>query len=752
MRLTILAVMLSLMPALLTAEVTMADGRKPLSVGPNGVEAIAVSENAIDIYLPINHNGVSVTKDGIAIGNALPGVRKLRDEGLAPDTIYTYTIKSIEEPEILLAVVAEKTFTAFQPQATYGVVVVGATAAGTSAAVTAARMGVSVALVEETNRAGGMAANGLGSTDIRNISRSNGFFEEFRTRVASYYGSSHNGLRYEPRVANAIMKSMVYEEPGISFFRKTRATGVIIHGPRVAGVQVTHLDTGQIGELYGQVVIDATVEADVAAATGVQFRIPREARSPEEPHAGHIYYDNQTDEILPGSTGEADHRIQSYAYLLTVKDYGEGQDRTIPEPPNYNPEDYRYSPPWTESWAYTSGRLPNGKFEINQHPWGTDLPGINYDYPTASPERRAEIELLYRWRALGYLYYLQTEQGLRSLGLADDEYPDNDNFPLVLYVRESRRMVGLSEMNESDVTYARSRKVFDTVAIGDYPMDSHATQELTDPTARHRGEGEWWLVRYTPWYQVPLGVIIPKDIQGLLVPTAVSATHVAYGTLRMEPVRMSLGQAAGNLAALAVRMSTYPHQIPVAILQDRLAAQKVYLTWFEDVNKNTRHFRAIQFMSARGFFTGEQFSPEDPLTREEAKWLVDRLVRVEKHGVEADDPTLPLDGSTPITRAEFAELLVGAKRQIDPSWTPIAVVSTHYADLQPGTATAAFAETLYRHHIDTRTWAGPPSRSEQGLLFNPEAAITRSDAAQALWLAHRAEALRLVPDKGKSYE
>ncbi|HOK54938.1 MAG TPA: hypothetical protein PKV43_10770, partial [Armatimonadota bacterium] len=82
----------------------------------------------------------------------------------------------------------------------------------------------------------------------------------------------------------------------------------------------------------------------------------------------------------------------------------------------------------------------------------------------------------------------------------------------------------------------------------------------------------------------------------------------------------------------------------------------------------------------------------------------------------------------------------------------IAVVSTHYADLQPGTATAAFAETLYRHHIDTRTWAGPPSRSEQGLLFNPEAAITRSDAAQALWLAHRAEALRLVPDKGKSYE
>ncbi|HOK53064.1 MAG TPA: FAD-dependent oxidoreductase, partial [Armatimonadota bacterium] len=193
MRLTILAVMLSLMPALLTAEVTMADGRKPLSVGPNGVEAIAVSENAIDIYLPINHNGVSVTKDGIAIGNALPGVRKLRDEGLAPDTIYTYTIKSIEEPEILLAVVAEKTFTAFQPQATYGVVVVGATAAGTSAAVTAARMGVSVALVEETNRAGGMAANGLGSTDIRNISRSNGFFEEFRTRVASYYGGSHNG-------------------------------------------------------------------------------------------------------------------------------------------------------------------------------------------------------------------------------------------------------------------------------------------------------------------------------------------------------------------------------------------------------------------------------------------------------------------------------------------------------------------------------------------------------------------------------
>lgn len=709
-----------------------------LSVAPNGVEAVAVSHEAIDVYVTGKHEEVSVFRDGDAVGVVAPGATKLRDEGLEPGKFYTYTLAGVEEEPV---VAAEQTFPAMPPESAYDVIVVGATGSGTAAAVTAARLGATVALIEETNRAGGMSSNGLSVADIRDKSRANGFFEEFRARVASYYGGG-DGLTYEPRVANAILKGLVYAEPRVTFFRRSCVVGVLTEGGRVVGAKVTNIEDGRVGEMYARVIIDATAEADVAAASGVEFRIPREARSQEEPHAGHIFYDNSTDEILPGSTGKADHRIQSYAYLLIVKDYGEEADRTIPKPPGYNPEDYRYSPCWEETWAYLYGRLPNGKFEINQHPWGTDLPGVNYSYPAADPDKRREIAQLYKWRALGYLYYLQNELGMTSLGLADDEYPDNDNFPPELYVREAWRMVGRAEMDESDVSDARNRRVPDSIAIGDYPMDSHATRDVENPTARHRGEGEWWLVRHTPWYRVPLGVILPEDTPGLIVSTAVSATHVAYGTLRMEPVRMSLGQAAGTLAALAVRYGVFPDELPAPIVQDHLLRQKAYLTWFSDVNKRTRHFRAIQFLTVRGFFYGEEFRPDADLTKEEAKWLMEWMVRVEKYGQEVAGQTPPPLGGTPITRAEFAQLLVSAKIKIDPDWTPVDTSVSHYADLAPGTPESALVESLFRHRIDTRLWSGPPSRSDEGLLFHPYASIKRADAAQAIFLAHRPVAFR----------
>jgi hypothetical protein len=230
----------------------------------------------------------------------------------------------------------------------------------------------------------------------------------------------------------------------------------------------------------------------------------------------------------------------------------------IAEPADYDPADFRNSPPWEQSWAYLYGQLPNGKFELNQHPWGADLPGINYGYPTATRAERSKIDTLYRNRALGYLYYLQTELGMSSLGLCPEDYPETDGFPESLYVREARRMIGCAYMKECDVTLAFERPVFDPIAVGDYPMDSHAVEPLSDSDAKHRGEGEFWLANHTPRYHVPLGVILPKDTPGVIVPTAVSASHVAYGTLRMEPVRMQMGQAAGILATAAVQMGIEP--------------------------------------------------------------------------------------------------------------------------------------------------------------------------------------------------
>lgn len=449
----------------------------------------------------------------------------------------------------------------------YNIAIIGATAAGTSAAVTAARMGEDTILIDEIDRPGGMCSNGVSVSDIRSLDASGGFFEEFRLKVAARYGFG-DGLRYEPKVADEIIRAMIVAESRLRFAAYHRVESAT-RRDGVWTLELRHTITGEPSAIHARVLIDATAEADVAASVGVRFRIPREARSTEEPHAGHIYYDNLYDQILPGSTGEADHRIQSYAYLLVVRDYGTG-DHTIARPDHYDPDDYRHSPPWEESWAYLYAALPNDKYELNQHPWGGDLPGINYNYPTATPDERASIVGLYRDRALGYLYYLQTELGKRSIGLPEDEYPESEHIPPVLYVREARRMIGLATMTEADVTRGTAEQ---SIAIGDYPMDSHATQPLDDPTAKHRGEGEFWLVRHTPVYQVPLGVILPDGVPGLIVPTAVSATHVAYGTLRMEPVRMAMGQAAGIVAALAVGRKADPTDVPYQTLREVLLSQ-----------------------------------------------------------------------------------------------------------------------------------------------------------------------------------
>ncbi len=166
-------------------------------------------------------------------------------------------------------------------------------------------------------------------------------------------------------------------------------------------------------------------------------------------------------------------------------------------------------------------------------------------------------------------------------------------------------------------------------------MDSHAVEDLKDPTAKHKGEGEMWLVDFTPWYQVPAGVLIPANVDGLIVSTAVSATHVGYGALRMESVRMSLGQAAGALAYESALYSQPPKCINPAWVQDKVLSQHAYITWYSDVNRDTRHFQAIQFMGARGMFAGEAFAPDKDLSCGDALCAMRNLLELERGNTEA---------------------------------------------------------------------------------------------------------------------
>ena len=698
------------------------------------LQALAQGPRAITVYWKTGAWKTLPYMDGTPCSDLAPcidgvsGFSSCTLVSLQPNTAYTFSLGQ-GGPSV-----SEKTWCDLPARAYYDLLVIGGSASGVSAAVTAARLGMKVALVEQTNRIGGMASNGLGSTDIRSASRSNGFFEDFRRRIVDFYGEG-DGLRYEPRVAHAVFKSIVNEHTCISLFLNCEAVEPLMRGRRVVGACVRDTTSGRTGLLLARVTIDATPEGDFAAACGCEFRAGREPRSPDEPHAGAIYFNNATQEILPGSTGAGDLKQQSYAYLMVWRDYGEAGAPLIDKPRFYDPETYRRSPEWTKTWNYTSGRLPNGKFEINQHPFGIDWPGINNRYPTADATLRRAVEARYKDRALGYLYYFQNELGHKNLGLADDEYLDSGNFPPTLYIREARRIAGQSLFKESDVADARKFHRADSIAIGDYPMDSHAMEDLKDATRIDKGEGECWLRAFTPWYQVPFGAIVPKHIDGLLVSTAVSGTHIGYGTLRMEPVRMSMGQAAAAAAYWSILYSIEPRRVNPAWVQDKALSQHAYMTWNSDIDRDSRHFKAVNFIAARGVFVNEAFEPDKPLTREEVLIVLNRLLLLEKYprGMEKSPIPSPQD---PCTRGQFAQWLVEAKQKVSPEWKAVEPLWPSYTDVPKDSPYYAAVETLKARRISGLLFEG----SEIG-KFKPDEPITRADAAEAIYLAHRAYAM-----------
>jgi len=704
-----------------------------LSTSKDGnFQAIAQSPTSIAVYWRHEGRTMSLYSNGRLIGSCPPNpsgpFSSQLVSNLQPDTCYTFSIGPNGAP------IAEKTWSEVPSSQQYNLLIIGATGSGAAAAVAAARLGMKVALVEDTNRLGGMASNGLGATDMRKSSRSNGFFEDFRERVVNFYGSG-NGMKYEPRVANAIIKSMIYEYPNITLFLKSSAVKPIMSGRRVIGALVRDNITGKTGSIFAPTTIDATDTADFSVAAGAKYRLGREPRSPQEPHAGVIYFDDSTQTILPGSTGAADCKIQSYAYLMTWRDYGDAVAPKIAKPPYYDAESYRYSPDWPQTWNATSGKLPNHKYEINQHPFGIDWPGINFDYPVASETRRHEIEAMYRARALGYLYYFQNELGYKNLGLADDEYLDSCNFPVLLYVREARRIIGEHILTECEVTNARDYHRIDAIGIGDYPMDSHAMEMLTNPKRKDKGEGEMWLAKFTPWYQIPQGVVVPKGVDGLLVTTAVSGTHVGYGTLRLEPVRMSMGQAAAAAAYWSQLYSRPLRDINPAWIQDKILSQYSYINWNSDVTRDTRHFKAINFLGARGVFQNEAFKPETPLSREEALIVLNRMLTLECYPRGLELSPIP-DSKTPVTRGQFAIWLVEAKQKSPDRWNLVVPSCPSYSDVPISSPYYAAVETLRAHRINALLFS-----DEETGKFHPEAPMTRGDAAEAIYLAHRCYAM-----------
>lgn len=562
----------------------------------------------------------------------------------------------------MLAGVAQANTAAPQGAERFDIVVVSGSSGGFAAALAAGRMGAKVALIEDTPVLGGHLSNGLTVIDSFSLESLSGIVEEFRLEVAAHYApivqkhpdvvaegavppeklgefapidgrswqshSTANGTLWEPRVSDRIFKTMIATVPNVHVFYNTYATDVVVKDRRIVGV-VTRDQQHTERTFYGDVIIDATYEGDVAAWAGVPYRVGREARSTLEPHAGEIYFLDETGEIMDGSSGRQDRAVVSYGLRLTAEVFGEPAP-LLSAPPGYRKENHERAGCIT----YTIDKITR-QFQVNMNPVGSELQGVNWDWPEATHEERKRMYEIYKNHALGYVYYLQNECGFKNIGLAQDAYPDNGNLPYRLYVREARRIVGEQTMTEADINpFILGRGLIpairtDSIAIGHYPIDAKPVSPKTDFDQPDKGDGDFFLYNVAQPFQVPYGAIVPQRIDGLLVPVAMSATHVAFSAIRMEPTWMATGQAAGVAAVLSLRDKLEVRDVSIERLQRELLREKARLMFYWDVPLEHPAFQAVQWLSVKQGVHGypdREFRPDSPITRAEAAaWIVDTL-------------------------------------------------------------------------------------------------------------------------------
>lgn len=474
-----------------------------------------------------------------------------------------------------------------EPMVKAEVIVYGGTPAGVMAAVAAARHGRSVALIERHNHVGGIISSGLVNTDIGDRKTVGGLADEFLKRAVQYYVDKYgprspqylackNGRKFEPHIAELIFEQMLKEQSRITVYKKHRYHAVKLDGNRVTQLIVEDLANKTLRTFSGDLFIDASYEGDLMAGAQVPYRVGREGKQE---------YDESLAGINVGpNRGQADKGVMAYNYRVSITSRTE--ERVLfPKPEHYDPE------PWRARFGprIKSGKMKgfgdffiskagaNDKHDAN---WG-DLVGGSEGYPDGDWETRAKIEARHRDYFLSLLYYVQNDPELpeafradaQKWGLPKGEFVDNGHFPFQIYVREARRMVGRYVLRESDLT--KNRQKPDGVCAGNYGIDCHAVQKVMV-------NGKWVIDRTSHIsvkpYDIPYACLTPRELGNLLVPVCCSATHVAYCSLRMEPVYMMLGHASGDAAHLALAERMTVQEVDVQKLRDLLRKEGAVLT------------------------------------------------------------------------------------------------------------------------------------------------------------------------------
>jgi len=509
--------------------------------------------------------------------------------------------------------------TADRDAANADVIVYGSTPGGFCAAIAAAREGASVFLLEPTDHVGGLNTGGLSHCDSNQMVRSTvmGLFDEWHTRVVKDY--TDRGLKppynpavkdqsrwtFEPHVAMRVTLRML-DEAGVTVLTGRYLTSVTKDGPRITSLVTTS------GTFTARVFVDGSYEGDLMAAAGVDWTIGREGRAEYGESLGGKQYPKQkiningfddkgnllplitTDDAGPGEAG--DENVMTYSFRLCLT--ADPDNRVpMPAPAHYDPARFEIVRRALKVGARRVGfdlyPLPGGKLDGNNSIGGQfslGLVGGGNDWHSATDAGRKKIWRAHKQYTLEFYHFLTTDPAVPAairnkfarLGLCKDEFTSYDHFSPALYVRESRRMKGMYVISQKDILDSPTKD--DPIAISSFPIDSHDCQRVALQGGGVINEGTIFPVRgknrkqgYA--YHVPYRSILPKPDQceNLLVPVALSCTHVGISSLRIEGTWMIIGQGAGVAAALAAAADSSVQQLPYARLRERLLAQEQVL-------------------------------------------------------------------------------------------------------------------------------------------------------------------------------
>jgi hypothetical protein len=520
------------------------------------------------------------------------------------------------------------------------IIIYGGTSAAVIAAVEVAQSGKSVIVVSPDVHLGGLSAGGLGWTDTGRKEVIGGLSRDFYHRVFKYYdtkeawkwmakeeygntgqgtpaidGENRTMWIFEPHVAEQVFDDYI-KEYNIPLYRDewlNRETGVIMKDGRIISIKTL---SGKTFE--GKMFMDATYEGDLLAAAGVSYHVGRESNDvygenwngvqtgvyhhrhhfmvldqpidpywiPGDPASGLL---PRISPDHPGEKGEGDHRVQAYCFRMCMTNHPDNRI-PFPKPEAYDSTQYEllvriFEAGWRE-WFGKFDDIPNRKTDTNNHgPFSSDNIGMNYDYPDASYERRREIIKEHETYQKGLLWFvandprvpedIQTE--MQTWGLPKDEFTDNGNWPHQLYIREARRMTGKYVMTENELL--KRVPTPESVGMGSYTIDSHNVQRHVSEDGRVHNEGDIGVPLPGP-YEISYGSLVPKkeECENLVVSVCVSSSHIAFGSIRMEPVFMILGQSGALAACMAIDSKQAVQDLPYEKLKSELLKRGQVLT------------------------------------------------------------------------------------------------------------------------------------------------------------------------------